>query len=108
MLRASLDWPKITLTVFPEPVAKDGGPLDRYERALSAAVTPRWKMIRGSDGSIEAYDLAADPNETPPIALHETEPRTFDALQAFLDRTDHALPRSAGEGDALRGLGSTR
>ncbi len=119
VLRASLDWPKISLTVFPEAVSADGGPLDRYKRALSAAVTPRWKMIRGSDGSVEVYDLQSDPHETRPIALQETEPRVFAALQAFLERTDHALPAGAGEGapdlptdpatlDALRALGYTR
>lgn len=119
VLRASLDWPKISLTVFPDSVSADGGPLDRYKRALSAAVTPRWKMIRGSDGSVEVYDLAADANETRPIALQDSEPRVYAALQAFLERTDHALPRSAGEGaadlptdpatlDALRALGYTR
>ncbi len=119
VLRASLDWPKITLTVFPEPIAADGGPLDRYKRALSAAITKRWKMIRGSDGSVEIYDLESDPNETRPVLVDETSSRTRDALAAFLDRTDHALPRSAGDGaadlptdpatlDALRALGYTR
>lgn len=119
VLRASLDWPKITLTVFPDPLSADGGPLDRYKRALSAAVSPRWKMIRGSDGSVEVYDLLTDPDETRPVALQETEPRIHAALQAFLDRTDQARPRSEdGDGaglptdpatlDALRALGYTR
>lgn len=115
VLRASLDWPKITLTVFPDPLTANGGPLDRYKRALSAAVSQRWKMIRGSDGSIEVYDLAADPDEKRPVALQESDPRLFDALQAFLDRTDGSGP-SAGSGlptdpatlDALRSLGYTR
>lgn len=115
VLRASLDWPKITLTVFSEPIAANGGPLDRYKRALSAAVSQRWKMIRGSDGAIEVYDLAADPHETKPVALQESDPRTYDALLAFLEHTDGSsttpgsgLPTDPATLDALRALGYTK
>ncbi len=119
VLRASLEWPKITLTVFPEEISRNGGPVDRYKRALSAAITSRWKLIRGSDGSVEVYDLAADPNELAPIDTGTFDSRTFAALQAFLDRTDAIAPGSGGDGapdlptdpatlDALRSLGYTR
>lgn len=35
----------------------------RYDRALRAVRTTDWKLVRGSDGSRECYDLAADPDE---------------------------------------------
>ncbi len=117
VLRASLDWPKITLTVFPEAMRADGGPLDRYKHGLAAAVTPRWKLIRGTDGTIEAYDLEADPDETHAVDLSQVDPRTFAALQAYLDHTDAAesaggdgkgLPEDAATLEALRALGYTR
>jgi arylsulfatase A-like enzyme len=119
VLRTSLEYPKISLSVFPEPIQHSGGPLDRYKRALSAAVTSRWKLIRASDGTVEAYDLLADPNETNPLDLERLEPRVFAALQAFLDQTDDArsgrdlegagdLPTDPATLDALRSLGYTR
>lgn len=119
VLRASLEWPKITLTVFPEEISRNGGPVDRYKRALAAAITTRWKLIRGSDGTVEIYDLAADPNELTPIDTSTFDSRTLAALQTFLDRTDAVASGSGADGapdlptdpatlDALRSLGYTR
>jgi arylsulfatase A-like enzyme len=118
VLRASLDWPKITLTVFPPDVAADGGPLDRYKNELAAAVTRRWKLIRSSTGTVEAFDLEADPHERAPIDLERVEPRVHAALLSFLASTDarRAEPDGAGQGlpgdpgviEALRALGYTR
>jgi arylsulfatase A-like enzyme len=118
VLRASLDWPKLTLTVFPDEVARDGGPLDRYKHDLAAAVSRRWKLIRSSDGRVEAFDLENDPHERTPIDLERVEPRVHAALLSFLDRTDARPGASSGSGtslptdpatlEALRSLGYTR
>ncbi|PSP77004.1 sulfatase [Halobacteriales archaeon QS_1_68_20] len=35
----------------------------RFDRALRSIRTETWKLIEGSDGSVELYDLASDPDE---------------------------------------------
>ncbi len=118
LLYAELDYPHITLTSFPDAMRADGGPLDRHKRSLVAAVGTRWKMIRGSDGSLEVYDLLADPNETRPVPAPRIEAHTGAALEAFLE-ISAAAGASAGPGtphmptdpatlDALRALGYTQ
>jgi arylsulfatase A-like enzyme len=118
ILHASLDWPRITLTTFPEPLRADGGPLDRYKRSLVAAVSARWKLIRGSDGSVEAYDLRADPDEQRPVALDTLAGPVRTGLEAFLEVSargaaasgagDVPLPTDPQTLEALRALGYTQ
>ncbi len=54
-----------------------------YDRSLRAIRTADQKLIRGSDGSTEYYDLTEDPNEQSPIADERTD--EISALKAQLD-----------------------
>lgn len=68
VLYAALDQPVISLAALPESL-RASGKLKRYERELEAVIGPRWKLIRGSDGSEEIYDLMEDPNEERPLVI---------------------------------------
>ncbi|MBI5363190.1 MAG: sulfatase [Planctomycetes bacterium] len=68
VLYAALDQPVISLAALPENL-RASGKLKRYERVLEAVIGPRWKLIRGSDGSEELYDLMEDPSEERPLAI---------------------------------------
>jgi arylsulfatase A-like enzyme len=58
----------------------------KYDRALRSIRADRWKLIEGSDGSVELYDLAADPDETTDRSDERTE--TVTELSALLDEED--------------------
>jgi len=70
----------------------------RFDRALRAVRTPRYKYIWASDGRDELYDLEADPGET--RNLVSTEPETAAAMRAWLAEWVH----SAGAVAPGRGL----
>jgi arylsulfatase A-like enzyme len=55
----------------------------RYDRSLRAVHEGRWKLIRGSDGSVELYDVEADPNET--VDRSDEEATRVETLNACLD-----------------------
>ena len=58
-LLATLEYPKVSLRML----GNDPRVKAKYGRELQAVVTPRYKLIRGSDGVEELYDIAADPGE---------------------------------------------
>lgn len=66
--------------------------IEHYDRSLRAIRTAEYKLVRGSDGSRELYDITADPGEETDIAgempdqLESLEKR----LDAWLDSFDHA------------------
>ncbi|MBK7876122.1 MAG: sulfatase [Planctomycetes bacterium] len=92
VLYAALDQPVISLGALPEPV-RASGKLTRYERELEAVIGPRWKLIRGSDGSEELYDLLADPQEERPLPAS--------------DDTSAFVGSARGVIEAVRASGST-
>jgi arylsulfatase A-like enzyme len=114
VLSASLDPPSVALKVFREEVL-DSGALDPYRRALWAAVGPRYKMIVGSDGTREIYDLQSDPEEARPLDAATLESRELAELRAVTERarrlasvtltTGGASPLDEETEDALRELG---
>lgn len=67
VLYAALDRPVISFAALPESLIASGR-MKRYDRELEAVIGPRWKLIRGSDGSEELYDLLSDPKEEHALA----------------------------------------
>ncbi len=67
----------------------------RFERSLTAVRGPRYKLISGSDGSIELYDVVADPAESREIAASEpgVVAELKAAIEAFLRQGPPAAPR---------------
>lgn len=66
LVHAALDRPVISFGALPEDVrAKEH--VKRFDRELEAVIGPRFKLIRGSDGSEELYDVRDDPKELHPI-----------------------------------------
>jgi len=114
VITAELDYPRESLAMFPEDVRKEGG-MQVYERSLLAAVGPRYKLIRGSDGSDELYDLADDPDERRPLARDKVDPAVLAELEGALARLQAETPAPLGAEaskatdpdaqDALRALG---
>ena len=71
VLSATLDYPSISLGLFPKAVSETGV-LDAYKVELRAAVGPRYKLILSTDPGgrpvrEEIYDLVEDPNELSPL-----------------------------------------
>jgi arylsulfatase A-like enzyme len=71
VLSATLDYPSISLALFPEAVSGTGV-LDAYKVELRAAVGPRYKLILSTDPGgkpvrEEIFDLVEDPNELSPL-----------------------------------------
>jgi arylsulfatase A-like enzyme len=54
-----------------------------YDRQLRAVYYDGWKLIRGSDGSTELYDLTVNPNEIRDQS--ESEPERVEDLSILLD-----------------------
>jgi arylsulfatase A-like enzyme len=68
-----------------------------YDRSLRAIRTDRWKLIRGSDGSTELYDIKSDPDESENVAGgHKGVVADLEReLDEWLDSFEHA--DSSGE-----------
>jgi arylsulfatase A-like enzyme len=60
--------------------------LDPYDRKLEAIVIGNHKLVRGSDGSAELYDLAVDPEERENLAERAEQQAVRRGLEASLDR----------------------
>jgi arylsulfatase A-like enzyme len=112
LLAAQLDFPVYVLSVFPRSIVETGV-LRPYERGIEAAIDGRLKLIRGSDGTAELYDLLADPGETRPLPADGTDGAALERLHAFLDDAGSpAVPSDeaaealdARTTEALRALG---
>lgn len=113
LLAAALDYPRLSLETFPDEIER-GKELDPWRRELEAAISARWKLIRGSDGSCEAFDLLEDPREERPVPCARLDQDTRRALEAWLDLQKAqtaagagpaAAPADAATRDALRALG---
>ena len=80
----------------------------RFNRVRRAFYLGFKKLILGSDGSKEAYDLAADPLEQTNLVGAEWVAPLEARAQAWLDGTPEAQAATLGKGvdmDALQGLG---
>ncbi len=80
VLTAFLDVPLLSLRRLREPELQA-----RFERQLWAAVGPRYKLIVGSDGAEELYDLERDPAETRPLEPGAVPAAALAELRAAVD-----------------------
>ncbi|GAB3319833.1 sulfatase-like hydrolase/transferase [Haloplanus salinarum] len=64
----------------------------RYDRSLRAIRDDEWKLIRGSDGSTELYDVVDDPEERTDLSDDNPEQvsRLSSTLDDWLDSFEHA------------------
>jgi arylsulfatase A-like enzyme len=86
--------------------------LRQYDRSLQAIRTESHKLVRGSDGSQELYDLEADPGETTDVSAGR--PSVVDDLATMLDDwlasfehadTDESVTISGDRKERLEHLG---
>ncbi|WP_049904560.1 sulfatase [Natrialba asiatica] len=70
--------------------------LDQYDRALRTIRTDEWKLIRGSDGSLELYDVGSDPEESANVA--DQHPDVVADLQAELDEWVNSFEHAEHDG----------
>jgi len=95
---AELEFPKIFLEVLRREYS--GWDVKRFERSLVCVRGPRYKLISGSDGSVELYDLVADPTESRNLAA--TEPKVLAELKAARDSFLSQAPPPVPETGAAR------
>ncbi len=74
-------YPQIFLDVIHEKIS--GWNASRFARALTAVRGSRYKLISGSDGSRELYDLESDPHETKNLV--GAHPKALDELETVLE-----------------------
>lgn len=77
---SQLAYPKIFLDVAKRKIP--GCKTDAFERALDTVRGPQYKLISGSDGSEELYDLQEDPGETKNLA--GSQPKVLERLRTAL------------------------
>jgi len=79
-----------------EALEKRVGPLSdevfRYDRSLRMVRDARYKLVRGSDGSRELYEVTTDPDEKSNVVdeLPDVAERLEGTLEAWLGSFDHA------------------
>ncbi len=82
---AELAYPRIFLDAIDRELPGTGTRARRFARSLKAVRGPRYKLIEGSDGRVELYDLSVDPGETQDLAdeLPEVVTEMKKDLEAF-------------------------
>jgi arylsulfatase A-like enzyme len=63
----------------------------KYDRALRSIGRDGWKLVEGSDGTVELYDLDDDPGES--TDRSEERPEVVEELSAALDDDEIPLSR---------------
>lgn len=101
-LLAEYYYPAQFLAYFPE-AAREGAELAPYRRRIRALRIGPHKLIWGSDGRHELYDVAADPGETRDLSgsAPETAQRMQAALEALVARYAADTPPPAPPAGAL-------
>ncbi len=98
-LIATLEYPRVSLRMFGKH-RESPRITQQHGRELEAVVTPRFKLIRGSDGTEELYDLRADPGETRPLAATDVGADVLARLRSAADREQAAAATAgAAEGE---------
>ena len=70
---------------LPPPEALNSPRMRRFDRRLKAVCHKGLKLIRGSDGQDELYDLSRDPQETRNLAHEPSSAKTREALSERLE-----------------------
>jgi arylsulfatase A-like enzyme len=109
------DFPLHTLERF-TPEERTSAALAPIRRSLRALIVGRYKLIAGSDGKRELYDIASDPSES--RNLREENPRQATSLEAQADElaarfaaprpSPHSAPLDPATEERLRELGYVR
>jgi arylsulfatase A-like enzyme len=86
--------PQPTMDALEQKLGYEPTDADRLNRALRSITSHDWKLIEGDDGSVELYDLAADPNESTDVSADEPE------MTANLQRELEARRGPMKRGDA--------
>ena len=84
----------ISFAALPESLIASGR-MKRYDRELEAVIGPRWKLIRGSDGSEELYDAANDPDSRRDLSRDPKHATTRRALRKRIDALPPLTPAPA-------------
>lgn len=86
---AELDYPRIFLKVIEKKIP--GWDASAFDRSLKAVRGQRYKLIWGSDGRHELYDIVDDPAESRNLA--ETHPEVLEEMRKVLESfNDGSLP----------------
>ncbi|MFT5685313.1 MAG: arylsulfatase A-like enzyme [Myxococcota bacterium] len=101
-LPLSYGWPQQALMSFPADM-KTGPTLAEHRRALRGAVHYPYKLIRGSDGTENYYDLRRDPGENVPLNITVIP----EAIRAAMDATAGMPIGQSGEGSLEAEMDST-
>ncbi len=70
-----------------------------FDRSLRSIRTTEHKLVRGSDGTTELYDLVNDPGETTNVSGER--PALVEQLSGKLDEWIHAFDQAETDGDVL-------
>lgn len=79
--------------------SSDSSSVNKYDRALHAIRTTKWKYIEGSDGSKELYYIESDPSESTNVA--DSYPEIVDQLQKILFTEVGPLKRGTADDSQL-------
>ena len=91
--------PQPSLDALKEHVTELPAHVQRYDRALRSIRVDDWKLIEGSDGSIELYELDRDPGETTDVS--DDNPEVVDRLTDRLERERGTLQREGGRSSSI-------
>ena len=91
--------PQPSIDTLEEHVRELSARVRRYDRALRSIRTAEWKLIEGSDGTNELYDLDRDPGETTDVSADH--PDVVDRLADQLERERGPLQHRGGRSASL-------
>jgi arylsulfatase A-like enzyme len=113
VVSGELDYLSVSLAMF-RKAKIDLWRLDPYRKSLTAVIGPRYKLIAGSDGSEELYDLDADPEEREPLAPDAVDAGALARLRAEVPKRTEASETAPAatwtdeQREALKALGYVR
>lgn len=89
--------PQPSMEALEKRVGELSESVKKYNRSLRTIRTERWKLIRGSDGSKELYNIESDPGET--RDLSDDEPTVRRRLENKLDEWIDSFETADVSGD---------
>lgn len=89
--------PQPSMEALERHVAELPDTISRFDRSLRAIRTSEHKLIRGSDGRTELYDLVTDPRETDDVAAEN--PILVDKLSHQLDEWQESFDTADTDAD---------